>query len=158
LISHTEGTHRADRRLLVGVRDAGWLVVFDLDLLLSGQTRPVVGFPAPWPERSWPGNWFTPGLEMAVVSGPDQIRGVRPKGDVRWHWRHPDAAWGADQDGSTFVTADGRQVWAVVPTVDERGTDGQRWVVLDASDGRLLDHVPLPWRAGGSWHLAFKLI
>lgn len=149
LISHPEGVHRVGGRLLVGVRAAGRLQVFDVEALLAGDVRPVVEFPVPWPDRAWPGNTFTPDLTTAVWSGPDRVRAIDPAGAVRWEWRHEETPWGVGEDGSTFATADGRQVWAVVP-----GTDNPEWIVLDAATGRLIDRSPLPWRANGYRHLA----
>ncbi|GEM_PF-6264414 len=122
----------------------GRLFVYDLETLLSGDVRPVAEFPLPAAGFQHSAS-VTPDLSTAVFSiarSQTAVQAIDPAGGVRWEWRHEYS------EGSSLLTADGRQVWAVVAARDRRSRDWtSEWVVLDAADGRLLDRAPLPWRA-----------
>jgi hypothetical protein len=116
-----------------------------------------------------------PDASLAVFAGVHAVRAVEPSGAVRWEVRH--GCWyGACLEmhqsydeygdrgdhrypggGSAGFSVDGRLVWAHVrgPLLDgELSADTvDEWLVLDATDGRVLARVNAEAAAAGSLHL-----
>ncbi|MFD9396211.1 hypothetical protein ACFWBB_37370 [Streptomyces sp. NPDC060000] len=143
------------------------LEVYDLYEVFAGERAPTAVFPLPWP--GWDGgvHSVSPDCSFAVFSGQRAVRAVRPGGETLWEYRH--GCWGPEighphtgdeqevcrglEHGSCRISDDGRLVWAHVIEPEER--DGEeRWVVLDARDGRELARIPLDSVAAGSHHLS----
>ncbi|MET7380595.1 hypothetical protein ABZT08_17540 [Streptomyces sp. NPDC005526] len=151
---------RPGRRLLVQRGDTE-VVAFDLDVPSAGRAAEV-RFPAPWPRRFGTVT-VSPKLDTAVFAGVHAVRSVDATGSTRWEVRH--GCWSADcslthvsfdeyahdeehfyaDGGSVAVSADGELVWAHV--LGPRGSDSatqdgrEQWMVLDATDGRILGRV-----------------
>ncbi|MEV7119624.1 hypothetical protein [Kitasatospora griseola] len=155
---------RAGSRRAV-LRDGARLAVFDLDAVFDGRMEPSVVFPLPWP--GWTGGVHTvsPDGSFAVFSGQRAVRAVNSDGTTRWEYPHP--CWGPElghphsgdeqevcagsEQGSCWVSDDGRVVWAHTP--GPSGDDClEEWVVLDAVDGRPLARQPLESVASASHH------
>jgi hypothetical protein len=121
---------------------------------VDGAAPPVL-FPAPWP-RGFGGAAVSPDGSLALFAGLHALRAVEPDGSTRWEsgydcWaevvcrvRHASFAEYADDPGhrgadggSAAFSSDGKLVWAHT-RVDEGEHTGERWLVLDAADGRVL--------------------
>ncbi|MFG2354359.1 hypothetical protein [Streptomyces sp. NPDC048521] len=160
------------RRLLAQRGDSA-LVVQALDdaLVPSGGS---VRVPAPWPRRR--GTWaVAPDASLAVFAGVHAVRAVEPSGATRWEVRH--GCWyGACRElhesyeeyadskdhrypegGSAGFSVDGTFVWAHVRgplAAGELGPDVvDEWLLLDATDGRVLGRADAGAAAAGSFHL-----
>lgn len=163
--------HWPGRRLLV---QRGDTEVVALDLSVSRTNREAeVRFPAPWPRR-FGSVTVSPIRDAAVFAGVHAVRSVEATGATRWEVRH--GCWSAgcslthvsfheythDEEhfyadgGSVAVGADGRLVWAHVlgPLAGDRDTEDVRelWVVLDATDGRVLGRADTMTVTSGSEH------
>ncbi len=163
--------HWPGRRLLVQ-RDDTEVVALDTDALPAGRASEV-RFPAPWP-RHFGSVTVSPQRDAAVFAGVHAVRSVAATGTIRWEVRHgcwyggcpllhPSFdAYAHDRDhryadgGSVAVSADGRLVWAHVRAPlggDADPEDDQElWVVLDATDGRVLGRVNTLTVASDSEH------
>lgn len=149
----------------LALRRGDRLEVHRMPEFFSGAPEPVAVFPAPWPGWDQGVDAVAPDLGFAVFSGQRAVRAVAADGRTLWEYRH--GCWGPvighphtgdEQEvcsglehGSVLVSADGRLVWAHVV-----GEDGpERWVVLDARDGREVGRIPLEESvASGSYQLA----
>ncbi|MFI2304322.1 hypothetical protein ACH5AL_36670 [Actinacidiphila glaucinigra] len=144
------------------------LEVSDLDALFAGGGAPAAVFPLPWPGWDRGVHSVSPDGTFAVFSGQRAVRAVGRGGETLWEYRH--ACWGPAMDhphtgdeqevcrgnehGSCRVSEDGRFVWAhVVAEPAEAGWE-ERWVVLDARDGRELARLRLDSAASGSHQLS----
>jgi hypothetical protein len=145
LLSHPGGEHRTPDGLLVAMPVADRLRVHHIDRLMAGDGAPVADFPTPW--TTWFGHTdqstFLPDLSVAVFSQDDRVRAVDQAGHARWEWPHPAHPWRPGSAGAVVASPDGARVWAVVPGVDARGSEGQDLVVLSADDGHLLARTTL---------------
>ncbi|MFJ8200164.1 hypothetical protein [Streptomyces sp. NPDC096152] len=163
--------HWPGRRLLVQRGDTE-VVAVDLDVPSEGRAAEV-RFLAPWPRR-FGTVAVSPKLDTAVFAGVHAVRSVEANGATRWEVRH--GCWSAgcsvthhsfdeyadDEEhfyadgGSVAVSADGGLVWTHVlgPRGSDSGTeDGrERWMILDATDGRILGRVDTLTVASGSEH------
>ncbi|MFF8944219.1 hypothetical protein ACF1A5_18510 [Streptomyces sp. NPDC014864] len=163
---------RSGRRLLVQRGDSE---VVALDLNVPGTDRAhEVRFPAPWPRR-YGSMAVSPEGDAVVFAGVHAVRSVDPTGATQWEVRH--GCWDADcslthlsfdeyaddedhfyaDSGSAAVSADGRLVWAHVlgPLVGDSDTEDENqemWMVLDATDGRVLGRVDTMTVSSGSEH------
>ncbi|SNT57753.1 hypothetical protein [Actinacidiphila glaucinigra] len=153
-------------RVLLG--DGRELAVHDLDELFAGERAPSAVFPLPWPGWDRGVHSVSPDGTFAVFSGQRAVRAVGRGGETLWEYRH--ACWGpaighphtgdeqevcpGNEHGSCRVSEDGRFVWAhvVVEPADDEWEE--RWVVLDARDGRELARLPLDSAASGSHQLS----
>ncbi|MFJ4848682.1 hypothetical protein [Streptomyces sp. NPDC088733] len=161
LESRANGSHRA---LL---RNGHGLEVHDLDEVFAGERAPSAVFALPWPGWDRGVDSVSPDGTFAVFSGQRAVRAVGTDGQTLWEYRH--ACWGPELDhphsgdeqevcrgsehGSCRVSDDGRLVWAHVVAGSAEGDWQERWVVLDARDGRELARLPLDSVAEGSHHL-----
>ncbi|GLY00452.1 hypothetical protein [Actinoplanes sp. NBRC 101535] len=169
-------------RVLVSVRNAGELVVFDVDR----DNEPVARFAQPWPGSRNGSAVVGPDLNVAVFSGMTAVRAVDRDGRIRWEYRH--ACWGCskmhetplvplDDDlhrwassGSVAFGSDGRTLWAHVPKADSgevstgevstgglgEVSTGELWVVLDAEEGTVLAQAELATATEGSHHVGHR--
>ncbi|ADI10341.1 hypothetical protein SBI_07221 [Streptomyces bingchenggensis BCW-1] len=148
------------------------MVALDLDVSHAGRA-PEVRFPAPWPRR-FGSVTVSPKRDAALFAGVHAVRSVKPTGTTRWEVQHGcwyggctlshlsfdeyahDEDHGYADSGSVAVSADGTLVWAHVrgPLGGDRETedDQELWVVLDATDGRVLGRVNTMTVASGSEH------
>lgn len=143
------------------------LEVHDLHEVFVGERAPAAVFPLPWPGWDRGVHSVSPDATFAVFSGQRAVRAVGRRGELLWEYRH--ACWGPEighphtgdeqevcrglEHGSCQVSADGRFVWAHVVVEPEVGNWQERWVLLDAGDGRELGRIPLDSAASGSRHL-----
>ncbi|MFF9452546.1 hypothetical protein [Streptomyces flaveolus] len=162
LESRGDGTRRA---LL---RNGHELEAYDLRELFAGERAPTVVFPLPWPRWDHGVHSVSPDGTFAVFSGQRAVRAVGRGGETLWEYRH--GCWGPElghphtgdeqevcrgsEHGSCRVSDDGRLVWAHVVAEPQPGDWQERWVVLDARDGRELGWLPLDSAAAGSNHLS----
>ncbi|MFD8394663.1 hypothetical protein ACFV2N_37095 [Streptomyces sp. NPDC059680] len=144
------------------------LEVYDLDEVFAGERAPSAVFPLPWP--GWDGgvHSVSPDGTFAVFSGQRAVRAVGTGGETLWEYRH--GCWGPEvghphtgdeqevcrglEHGSCRVSDDGGLVWAHIVAEPEEGEWEERWVVLDARDGRELAATPLESAAAGSHQLS----
>ncbi|MGW5210125.1 hypothetical protein ACWEQO_02600 [Streptomyces sp. NPDC004051] len=154
------------RRALL--RNGYELEVYDLHELLAGERAPTAVFPLPWPGWDRGVHSVSPEGTFAVFSGQRAVRAVGAGGETLWEYRH--GCWGPELDhphtgdeqevcrgsehGSCRISDDGRFVWAHVVAEPEWGDWEERWVVLDARDGREVARLPLDSAAAGSNHLS----
>ncbi|MFJ2581779.1 hypothetical protein [Kitasatospora aureofaciens] len=160
-----------DRRLLVQRGDTD-VVAVDLDMPHADQASEV-RFPAPWPRR-FGSVTVSPERDAAVFAGVHAVRSVEPTGRTRWEVHHGCWAGGCpllhlsfdeyahDEDhfyadsGSVAVSADGKLVWAHVRGPlggdGDKEDDQELWVVLDATNGRVVGRVNTMTVASGSEH------
>ncbi|MEV3993547.1 hypothetical protein AB0J57_32055 [Streptomyces sp. NPDC049837] len=160
--SRGDGSRRA---LLRSGRE---LEVYELDEIFAGERAPSAAFPLPWPAWDRGVHSVSPDGTFAVFSGQRAVRAVGRGGQTLWEYRH--GCWGPElghahtgdelevcrglEHGSCRVSDDGRFVWAHI-VAELGGQDWQeRWVVLDARDGRELARLPLDSAAAGSYHLS----
>ncbi|GAA3371334.1 hypothetical protein GCM10020367_21590 [Streptomyces sannanensis] len=153
------GTHRA----LLLREDT--LRVHDLERVFAGESEPLAAFPFPWPGWKRGEHSVAPDGSFAAFSGQRSVRAVGAGGETLWEYRHgcwdPGHPHTGDElqvcpgieSGSCRVSNDGRLVWAHVPG-DEDEDYQERWVVLDARDGKELARLPLDSVASGSNHLS----
>jgi len=162
LESRGDGSHRA---LL---RNGHELEVHDLRELFAGERAPAAVFPLPWPRWDHGVHSVSPDGTFAVFSGQRSVRAMAAGGRTLWEYRH--GCWGPElghphtgdeqevcrglESGSCRISDDGRLVWAHVVAEQEPGEAEERWVVLDARDGRELASLPLDSAAAGSNHLS----
>ncbi|MGW4673926.1 hypothetical protein [Streptomyces sp. NPDC004324] len=163
--------HWPGRKLLVQRGDSQ-LVTLDLDAPGEDRTSEV-RFRAPWPRRFGTVT-VSPEQDAAVFAGVHAVRSVEASGATRWEVRH--GCWDGscalahlsfdeyahDKDhfyadsGSAAVSADGQLVWAHVngPLDGDAEGEGEQevWVVLDATDGRILGRADTMTVASGSEH------
>ncbi|MYX33932.1 MULTISPECIES: hypothetical protein [unclassified Streptomyces] len=144
------------------------LEVHDLGEVFSGESVPTAVFPLPWPGWDRGVHSVSPDGTFAVFSGQRAVRAVGRGGETLWEYRH--ACWGpvighphtgdeqevcpGHEHGSCRVSDDGRLVWAHIVAESAEGECEERWVVLDARDGRELDRLPLSSEASGSHQLS----
>lgn len=144
------------------------LRVHDLGEVFAGGRVPSAVFPFPWPGWKRGVHSVSPDGTFAVFSGQRAVRAVGKGGETLWEYRH--ACWdprighphtGDEQEvcpghehGSCRVSDDGRLVWAHVVVEPAEGGWEERWVVLDARDGRETVWLPLGSAASGSHHLS----
>ncbi|MFF3741211.1 hypothetical protein [Streptomyces sp. NPDC002566] len=158
------------------------LEVHDVHEVLAGERAPTAVFPLPWPGWDRGVHSVSPDGSFAVFSGQRAIRAVGRGGETLWEYRH--GCWGPEighphsgdeqevcrglEHGSCRVSDDGGLVWAHVVGAeadtgagdgngegeDEKTWGTERWVVLDARDGRELARLPLDSVAAGSHHLS----
>lgn len=170
----TPAVQRWPHRRLVVIRRDDELSAYDLDRLLAGDDTPAARFPAPWPRRAGGVDAVSPTLDLAVFSGQHALHAVDRTGALRWSVRH--ACWGssctslhesyeeyADTDehrypdqGSCSISADGSTVWAHVRTPlpdDAEPEYDEEWLVIDATDGRVLGRASTGTAAAGSHHV-----
>ncbi|MEU0674693.1 hypothetical protein ABZ330_17705 [Streptomyces sp. NPDC006172] len=154
--SRGDGRRRA---LLVHGRE---LEVHDVHEVLAGERAPTAVFPLPWPGWDRGVRSVSPDGSFAVFSGQRAIRAVGRGGETLWEYRH--SCWGPEighphsgdeqevcrglEHGSCRVSDDGRFVWAHVVGEAQQTWGAERWVVLDARDGRELARLRPP-RARG---------
>ncbi|MFE4048491.1 hypothetical protein [Streptomyces sp. YIM B13518] len=160
---------RGDGSCRALLRNGHELEVHDLRELFAGERAPVVVFPLPWPRWDHGVHSVSPDGTFAVFSGQRAVRAVGRGGETLWEYRH--GCWGPElghphtgdeqevcrgpESGSCRVSDDGRLVWAHVMAEPEPGDWQERWVVLDARDGRELAWLPLvDSAAAGSNHLS----
>lgn len=163
--------HWPNRRLLVQ-RDDTEVVALDMDVFPAGPASEV-RFPAPWP-RQFGSVTVSPERDAAVFAGVHAVRSVEATGTTRWEVQHGCWYGGCTRlhpsfdeyahhkdhlyadSGSAAVSADGRLVWAHVraPLGGDGDTedDQELWVVLDATDGRVLGRVNTTTVASNSEH------
>lgn len=150
------------------LRNGHELEVYDLRELFSGERAPKAVFPLPWPRWDQGVHSVSPDGTFAVFSGQRSVRAMGADGKTLWEYRH--SCWGPELDhphtgdeqevcrgsehGSCRISDDGRLVWAHVVGQPEPGDWQERWVVLDARDGRELARLPLDSAAAGSNHLS----
>lgn len=168
-----EALYQAGRRLVVQRADTE-LVVADQEL------GTVARFPAPWP-RDFGTVTVSPDGDTAVYCGTHSVRCVDVSGATRWEVRHAcwagecpqmheefaeyayDEEHAAPDSGSAAFSSDGKLVWAHVrgPLAadgDSEAEDAEDevedelWLVLDASDGRVLARADTGTFASGSHH------
>lgn len=169
------------RRPWILVPAGGTLRVYDLGVLVDGQTDPVAVFPAPWPDGVGGRAAVSPDLDFAVFPGVHAVRAVERSGALRWELRH--SCWEAScveihaeyadyagtrdhkypDNGSVWVSTDRTTVWAhvrgplagedVPEDYDPFDSADERWIVASAADGRVLGSVPTETAAHGSFHL-----
>ncbi|MGW5432928.1 hypothetical protein ACWET9_37920 [Streptomyces sp. NPDC004059] len=144
------------------------LEVYDLDEVFAGKRAPSAVFPLPWPGWDRGVHSVSPDGTFAVFSGQRAVRAVSTGGETLWEYRH--GCWGPElghphtgdeqevcpglEHGSCRVSDDGGLVWAHIVTQPEEDHWEERWVVLDALDGRELAALPLDSAAAGSHHLS----
>ncbi|MFD7686326.1 hypothetical protein [Streptomyces sp. NPDC059781] len=155
------------RRALL--RNGHELEAHDLRELFAGERAPTAVFPLPWPRWDHGVHSVSPDGTFAVFSGQRAVRAMGTDGKTLWEYRH--GCWGPELDhphtgdeqevcrgsehGSCRISDDGRLVWAHVVAEPEPGEWQERWVVLDARDGRELGWLPLiDSAAAGSHHLS----
>ena len=97
------------------------------------------------PEDALGSHAVSPDLRLAAISARSRVVAIDRTGRQVWEMPHP--AWGrGDSDrGACWFSADGRYVWAHVPTAS--GPD--EWLLLDAKGG-LLGTAPLSCHSAGS--------
>jgi hypothetical protein len=150
------------------LRNGNELEVYDLRELFMGEHAPTLVFPLPWPRWDQGVHSVSPDGRFAVFSGQRAVRAVGADGKTLWEYRH--GCWGPEvghphtgdeqevcrglEHGSCRVSDDGRLVWAHVVAEPEPENWQERWVVLDARDGRELAWLPLESAAAGSNHLS----
>ncbi|MFF9114338.1 hypothetical protein ACF09Y_01725 [Streptomyces massasporeus] len=150
------------------LRNGHELEVYDLRELFAGERAPTLVLPLPWPGWDRGVHSVSPDGTFAVFSGQRAVRAVGAGGETLWEYRH--GCWGPElghphtgdeqevcrglEHGSCRVSDDGRLVWAHVVAGPEPGDWQERWVVLDARDGRELGWLPLDSAAAGSNHLS----
>ncbi|MGX1313949.1 hypothetical protein RKD24_004068 [Streptomyces calvus] len=161
-----EGRGDGPRRALL--RNGHELEVYDLRELFAGERAPTAVFPLPWPRWEHGVHSVSPDGTFAVFSGQRSVRAMSAGGETLWEYRH--GCWGPELDhphtgdeqevcrglehGSCRVSDDGRLVWAHVVGEPEPGGWQERWVVLDARNGREVAWLPLDSAAAGSHHLS----
>ncbi|MBD0417906.1 hypothetical protein H0H10_01730 [Streptomyces sp. TRM S81-3] len=154
------------RRALL--RNGHELEVHDLHEVFAGERAPTAVFPLAWPGWDRGVHSVSPHGTFAVFSGQRAVRAVGAGGETLWEYRH--GCWGPELDhphtgdeqevcpglehGSCRISDDGRFVWAHVVAQPEPDAWEERWVVLDARDGRELARMPLDSAASGSHHLS----
>ncbi|MFC8100372.1 hypothetical protein [Streptomyces sp. NPDC057363] len=159
---------RGDGSCRALLRNGHELEVFDLRELLANERAPKAVFPLPWPGWGHGVHSVSPDGTFAVFSGQRSVRAVDTSGKTLWEYRHD--CWGPEvghphtgdeqevcrglEHGSCRVSDDGRLVWAHVVAEPVPGDWQERWVVLDAHDGRELGWLPLDSAASGSNHLS----
>ena len=172
---YTKAVQRWPHRRLVVIRRDDELSAYDIDRLTSSDDVPAVRFPAPWPRRAGGRDAVSPTLDLAVFSGQHALHAVDASGALRWQVRH--ACWGetcmslhdsyqeyADDkehrhhdDGSCWISADGSTVWAHVrtPLADDVNPEkyDEEWLVLNATDGRVLGRASTDTGAAASEHV-----
>lgn len=133
----------SDARRLPGI---GWLVqTRGRDVLVSGEDLVELArftLPSEWRAA----HWVSSDLRFAAISERDSVLLIERSGRIVWQVTHPPWGEGDSESGCCWISADGTQVWATTPTVD--GPD--QWMVLDASDGRILGVSQLECFAAGS--------
>ncbi|CAL9554282.1 hypothetical protein SUDANB15_04475 [Streptomyces sp. enrichment culture] len=150
------------------LRNGHELEVYDLRELFAGERAPEAVFPLPWPRWDQGVHSVSPDGTFAVFSGQRSVRATGTDGKTLWEYRHN--CWGPElghphtgdeqevcrgsEHGSCRISDDGRLVWAHVVAEPEPGDWQERWVVLDARDGRELAWLPLDSAAAGSNHLS----
>jgi len=135
----------------------------DVEALVAGRSEPVT-FALPARRRTAAA--VSPDRGLAVFPTTHAVRAVGADSEILWEHRHPcwayrceklhaDAAEYADDEwhrypdcGSAAFSADGRHVWAHVPS----GEHTQDWLVLDASTGALLARADTGTAGHGSEH------
>ncbi|WP_030861134.1 hypothetical protein [Streptomyces sp. NRRL S-37] len=160
---------RGDGSCRALLRNGHELKVYDLRELFAGERAPAAVLPLPWPRWDHGVHSVSPDGTFAVFSGQRAVRAMGTDGKTLWEYRHH--CWGPELDhphtgdeqevcrgsehGSCRVSDDGRLVWAHVVAEPEPGDWQERWVVLDARDGRELGWLPLAdSAAAGSHHLS----
>ncbi|MEU8574988.1 hypothetical protein [Streptomyces asoensis] len=149
------------------LRNGHELEVHDLHEVFAGERAPMAVFPHPWPGWDRGVHSVSPDGSFAVFSGQRAVRAVGSGGRTLWEYRHD--CWGPEtghphtgdeqqvcrglEHGSCRISDDGRLVWAHVVGPEAEG-GAERWVVLDARDGRELAGLPLDSAAAGSHHLS----
>ncbi|MFI2200223.1 hypothetical protein ACH47Z_05455 [Streptomyces sp. NPDC020192] len=150
------------------LRNGHELEVYELDEVFAGERAPSAVFPLPWPGWGHGVHSVSPDGTFAVFSGQRAVRAVGAGGETLWEYRH--ACWGPEighphsgdeqevcrgsEHGSCRISDDGRLVWAHIVTEPDDGDWEERWVVLDARDGRELASLRLDSAAAGSHHLS----
>ncbi|MFE2711874.1 hypothetical protein ACFXKI_07730 [Streptomyces mirabilis] len=164
-------------RTLILQGDDTQLAAYDLAAALAGEAS-VARFPRPWPRRFGTCT-VAPGLDVAVFAGVHAVRAVDRRGTTLWEVRH--GCWegscrkmhasfeeyGENTDsrghlyadsGSVVFSADGKLVWAHVrgPLAEGDEDPGviDEWLVLDATDGRVLGQADILTAAAGSGHVS----
>ncbi|MCX5184513.1 hypothetical protein [Streptomyces sp. NBC_00268] len=164
-------------RTLILQGDDTQLAAYDLAAALAGEAS-VARFPRPWPRRFGTCT-VSPGLDVAVFAGVHAVRAVDRRGTTLWEVRH--GCWegscremhasfdeyGENTDsrghlyadsGSVVFSADGKLVWAHVrgplAAGDEDPDVIDEWLVLDATDGRVLGQADIQTAAAGSGHVS----
>ncbi|MCX5090148.1 hypothetical protein OOK36_14780 [Streptomyces sp. NBC_00365] len=164
-------------RTLILQGDDTQLAAYDLAAALAGEAS-VARFPRPWPRRFGTCT-VSPGLDVAVFAGVHAVRAVDRRGTTLWEVRHgcwegscqvPHTSfdeYGENTDsrghlyadsGSVVFSADGKLVWAHVrgPLAEGDEDPGviDEWLVLDATDGRVLGQADILTAAAGSGHVS----
>jgi hypothetical protein len=160
--------NRGDGSCRALLRNGHELEVYDLRELFAGERAPTAAFPLPWPRWDHGVHSVSPDGTFAVFSGQRAVRAMGRDGKTLWEYRHN--CWGPElghphtgdeqevcrglEHGSCRISDDGRLVWAHVVAEPEPGGWEERWVVLDARNGRELAWLPLESAAAGSNHLS----
>lgn len=150
------------------LRNGYELEVYDLGAVFAGEHVPRAVFPLPWPGWDRGVHSVSPDGTFAVFSGQRAVRAVGSGGETLWEYGH--GCWGPEighphtgdeqevcrglEHGSCRVSDDGRLVWAHIVAEPAEGDWEERWVVLDARDGREPAALPLDSAAEGSHHLS----
>lgn len=165
----------AGRPVLQRLADTTLLVQSsDTELVTVTGEGEEVRFPAPWPRR-FGTDAVAPARDLAVFAGVHALRAVAPDGTTRWEIRHGcwtgacDGAhstyeeYAQSQDhlypdsGSAVFSADRTLVWAhirgPVAGSPEFPDSPDEWLVIDATDGRILGRADAQTAAAGSEHV-----
>jgi hypothetical protein len=127
--------------------------------LFPAGTGPTTSFPAPGPDDGFA---VSSDGTFAVFTSTTAVTAVAADGSRRWLHAYPRPVRDGSH-GSTLITAEGRQVWTVVPadatTAGSRDDDARlrrtdQWLVLDAADGSVLAATTLDSVGAGSEHFA----
>jgi hypothetical protein len=136
----------APRSALTRDENFGWCVdSADGDLLaLDDRLRDIARFRLP--EDALGKHGISPDRQTATVSARSRVVVVDRAGSTVWEVPHASWGGGDSQRGSCWFSADGRFVWAHVPTDD--GPD--EWLLLGAKSGTTAGRVRLSCYSAGS--------
>ena len=159
---------------MLAQRTDGELIACPMSGSFQVQAAEAIRFPAPWPRHR--GNWAVPpDMAQAVFAGVHALRAVDPSGALQWEIRHgcwegaclevhesyqeyaksPDHRY--PKRGSVGFSSDGKLLWAHVPgPLPGENPDSdffEKWLVLNAADGRVLARADAMAASEGSHHL-----
>ena len=98
------------------------------------------------PEDSVGGHAIRRDLNVAAVSARSRVVAIDRVGNEAWEVPHPAWGRGDSERGSCWFSADGRYVWAHVPTEDSP----DEWLLIDAGTGGVAGREPLSCHSAGS--------